>query len=105
LRQAKSQIGRFSRTGAFVLLDLDNSKHVNNSLVLPAAQRLVSHALQTDFSACLGGDDFATFANTLTDAKGPSVFVETLSEALEQSINLEVTKIFTTVSVGITLFP
>ena len=89
-----------------MLLDLDNSKHVNNSLVLPAAQRLVSHALQTGFSACLGGDDFAIFANTLTDAKGPpSVFVETLSEALEQSINLEVTKIFTTVSVGITLFP
>jgi len=113
LRQAIAQVGRSGRTGALLLLDLDNFKHVNDSLGHPAgdallkrvAQRLVSRARETDFVARLGGDEFAIVANNLTDANGATVIAQTVEEALQQSINLEGTEIFTTASIGITLFP
>jgi len=113
LRQAIAQVGRSGGTGALLLLDLDNFKHVNDSLGHPAgdallkrvAQRLVSRARETDFVARLGGDEFAIVANNLTDANGATVIAQTVEEALRQSINLEGTEIFTTASVGITLFP
>lgn len=113
LRQAIAQVGRSGGTGALLLLDLENFKHVNDSLGHPAgdallkrvAQRLVSRARETDFVARLGGDEFAIVANNLTDANGATVIAQTVEEALRQSINLEGTEIFTTASVGITLFP
>ena len=69
------------------------------------AQRLVSWAREPDFVARLGGDEFAIVANNLTDANGATVIAQTVEESLRQSINLEGTEIFTTASVGITLFP
>ena len=113
LRQEIAQVGRSGRTGALLLLDLDNFKHVNDSLGHPAgdallkrvAQRLVSRARETDFVARLGGDEFAIIANNLTDANGATAIAQIVEEALKQSINLDGTEIFTTASIGITLFP
>ena len=75
------------------------------ALLKQAAQRLVRPARETDFVAGLEGDEFAVVANNLTDANGAIMIAQTVEEALRQSINLEGTEVFTTASVGITLFP
>lgn len=106
LRQAIAQVGLSGGTGALLLLDLDNFKHVNDSLghlagdalLKRVAQRLVSRARETDLVAGLGGDEFAIVANNLTDANGATVIAQTVEEALRQSINLDGTEIFTTAS-------
>lgn len=113
LRQAIAQVGRSGKSGALLLLDLDNFKHVNDSLGHPAGdvmlkrvgQRLVSRARETDFVARLGGDEFAIVANNLADADGAAVIAQTVEEALSQAIDLEGAEVFTTASVGITMFP
>ena len=113
LRQAIAQVGRSGRSGALLLLDLDNFKHVNDTLGHPVgdsllkrvAQRLVSRARETDFVARLGGDEFAIVANNLVDSNGAIVIAQTVKNALAKEIDLDGTEIFTTASVGITLFP
>ena len=113
LRQAIAQVGRSKRLGALLLLDLDNFKDVNDSLGHPAgdallkrvAQRLVSRVRETDLVARLGGDEFAIVANNLADANGATVLAQTVEAALSQPIDLDGTEIFTTASIGITLFP
>ena len=58
-----------------------------------------------DFVAGLGGDEFAIVANNLTTANGATVIAQAVEEVLRQLSNLDGTEIFTTASVGITLFP
>lgn len=113
LRQSIAQMGRSDKSGALLLLDLDNFKDVNDSLGHPAgdtllkriAQRLVSRSRETDLVARLGGDEFAIIANNLADQNGATAIAQMVSEALSEPINLEGTEVFSTASVGITLFP
>ena len=76
-----------------------------DALLKQVAQRLVRRARETDFVAGLEGDEFAIVANNLTTANGATVIAQAVKEVLRQSINLDGTEVFTTASVGITLFP
>ena len=75
-----------------------------DALLKQIAQRLVRQARETDFVAGLGSDEFAIAAINLTTANGATVIAQTVEEVLRQSINLDGMEIFTTASVGITLF-
>ncbi|MEC7303125.1 MAG: diguanylate cyclase, partial [Pseudomonadota bacterium] len=113
LRQSTVQVGRTGGFGALILLDLDNFKDVNDSHGHPAgdkllkrvAQRLVSRIHETDFVACLGGDEFAIVANNLKNANDAAAIAEMVKDALANSIELDGTDTFTKASFGITMFP
>ncbi len=67
LRSEMARSRREGRTGALLMLDLDNFKRVNDSLGHPAGDRLIKEiagvlrrrARETDVLARLGGDEFA----------------------------------------------
>jgi diguanylate cyclase (GGDEF)-like protein/PAS domain S-box-containing protein len=113
LRVAIKHAQRQSGHVAVLCLDLDNFKHINDSLghmagdllLQQVAERLKGCAAVDSTVARLGGDDFAIVVEECDDANDAVLIAEEILEHFVAPFNLTSYETFITVSIGITYFP
>jgi diguanylate cyclase (GGDEF)-like protein len=96
-----------------MLLDLDNFKHINDSLGHPVgdkllcavADRLGQILRMSDTLARLGGDEFAIVQTDLGGPDSTTVLAQKLIDALIEPFEIEQQQVHTSTSIGISLFP
>lgn len=108
--------GRARRTKervALIYIDLDHFKNVNDTLghragdelLRQAAERICSNLRETDAAARLSGDEFLVMAEGLKESEDAGVIVSKLHRAFRRPIMVESRELFTSVSIGISIFP
>lgn len=98
---------------AIFYLDLDNFKHINDSLGHEAGDQLLMHVAkqltqalrQEDTIARLGGDEFVVLAEDLGTQAEVIHLAELLLDALKEPLTYEQQPLFTSTSIGIALYP
>ncbi|HEY8607860.1 MAG TPA: EAL domain-containing protein [Noviherbaspirillum sp.] len=118
LQRALAGCRRNRRSGALMLIDLDNFKTLNDTLghdkgdllLQQVAKRLSSCVRQTDTVARLGGDEFVVLLEDLGEAPDAAALqaeatAEKILAALNQPYRLEAYEHVSTPSIGVTLFP
>lgn len=98
---------------AVMFLDVDNFKHINDSLGHPAgdalmqelAARLLGGMRKSDTVARIGGDEFALLLEDVDGADGAAVIARKIMSTLSVPLRLEGREIRATASVGISLYP
>ena len=107
--RAQRTRGRF----AVYFIDLDNFKHVNDSLghaagdelLIAIGRRLQAALRASDTVARLGGDEFLVLAPEISDELQVQGIADRLLEAVAEPIELSGRRIVSHCSVGIALFP
>ena len=113
LRRAMRTASRDNSQVGLLLLDLDDFKHVNDSLghsagdqVLREAAARFSRVLRdADTLARLGGDEFAVVVEGLPGIDPLSRLAQDLIECLRQPFRVEHSEVYLGVSVGIAVYP
>jgi diguanylate cyclase (GGDEF)-like protein/PAS domain S-box-containing protein len=113
LEQAFHHARRRGTMVALLFLDLDNFKHVNDSLghaagdelLKQAAQRIQSTLRESDTAGRLGGDEFLVSLEGLGHVDQAKRVAEKLLDAFQHPFTIGPAEIFTGVSIGISLFP
>jgi diguanylate cyclase (GGDEF)-like protein/PAS domain S-box-containing protein len=98
---------------AFLMLDLDHFKEINDTLghamgdllLVEAAQRITGCLRSTDTVARLGGDEFAVILTELAGSEPAAQLSQKIIHALAQPFQLGAETAYVTASVGITLSP
>jgi diguanylate cyclase (GGDEF)-like protein/PAS domain S-box-containing protein len=111
LGQALARAERRGIKVAVLFMDLDNFKHVNDSLGHEAGDRLlveVAKRLQGclragDTVARLGGDEFAILLEDLEHEKKASAVAVQISQELRPPVSLNGHEVFVTASIGVAL--
>lgn len=105
---------RRSKSGLAVLfLDLDNFKHVNDSLghsagdalLKGASSRLKKCTREQDTVARLGGDEFVVLLTGVKDASDATITADRIVSEMIHSFEIQEHQLNVTCSVGISLFP
>jgi diguanylate cyclase (GGDEF)-like protein/PAS domain S-box-containing protein len=104
---------RSKRLSAVMFLDLDQFKHVNDTLghtagdrLLQAiAGRLVSCVRAEDTVARMGGDEFTILLADIADRTGASAVAEKVLDAVREPVMVDDHELFVSTSIGIALFP
>ncbi|GIZ50389.1 EAL domain-containing protein [Noviherbaspirillum aridicola] len=118
LQHALATCARSRRSGALMLIDLDNFKTLNDTLghdkgdllLTQVAERLSSCVRQSDTVARLGGDEFVVLLEDLSPvAEEAAVQAESTAEKILATLNqpypLENYEHVSTPSIGVTIFP
>ena len=107
---------RICRTGesqgakvAFMCLDLDHFKEVNDQLGHPAGDRVLFEAaavmntvIRSEDLACrMGGDEFVLFFADIKDAEAARTIGEKLTEVLEKTYEKDGVRVTVSASIGI----
>jgi len=98
---------------AIFYLDLDNFKHINDSLGHGAGDQLLIHVAQQltqalregDTIARLGGDEFVVLAEDMETQTEVIYLAETLLNALKEPLIYQQHPLFSSTSIGIALYP
>lgn len=113
LGRALALARRRGETAAVLFLDLDRFKKINDSLghdfgdrvLMEASRRLLACLRQGDTVARLGGDEFMVLLEKVENPEQISLVAEKILFALQGVMNLDTQEIYTTASIGISLFP
>jgi diguanylate cyclase (GGDEF)-like protein/PAS domain S-box-containing protein len=113
LERAIIHAGRSRRKFAVMCLDLDRFKLVNDTLGHSAgdkvlkvvAERLRAGLRESDTVARLGGDEFALVLEDFNDVRDVGHLAGMLLDLVGQAIDLGGPEIFTTPSIGISIYP
>lgn len=113
LHQAAAESKRHGNFFALMLLDIDRFKNVNDTLGHEAGDKLlreISSRLQLsiregDTIARLGGDEFTLIFPDLSDVQDVVNLARDIVQRLSLPIFIDGHEVFTSASVGITLFP
>lgn len=113
LKLALAQARRENSLVGVMFLDLDNFKHINDTLghdagdnlLIEAARRVSSCLRGTSTVARLGGDEFLVILPGLTGASATSQVAERILKTFEPPYLLNSQEVFVTTSIGIAIFP
>ena len=113
LGQAIAHAQRVRQHVAVLYMDLDRFKHINDTLghssgdalLRQVAERLRSCIRREDTLARLGGDEFTMVIGNLTEAAGATHVARKILDALRDPFHVDGRELFTSISVGISLFP
>ncbi len=98
---------------AVMLIDLDRFKMINDTyghdtgdqLLKVVAQRLKDSVRASDLVARLGGDEFTVVLEGIHDPTIVSHFGDRILEIVKQPVTISGNEVYTTVSVGIAIYP
>jgi diguanylate cyclase (GGDEF)-like protein/PAS domain S-box-containing protein len=104
---------RSGRAAAVLFLDLDQFKHVNDTLghtvgdrLLQAiGARLVNCVRAEDTVARMGGDEFTILLPELNERRGAATVAQKLIDAVRHPVVIDDHELFVTTSIGIAIFP
>ncbi|MFA6955616.1 MAG: EAL domain-containing protein [Thermoanaerobaculia bacterium] len=113
LAVAIPQCQRAGRRLAVLFLDLDRFKVVNDTLghnagdqlLQEVAARLKECVRESDTVARLGGDEFTLLIPMLGESDDASRLAQKLLESIHQPFDLDGRELFTTTSIGVSVFP
>ena len=113
LKLALAQARRENTLVGIMFLDLDNFKHINDTLghdagdnlLIEAARRISSCLRGTSTVARLGGDEFLVILPGLTGAEASSQVAERILKTFSTPYSLNGQEVFVTTSIGIAIFP
>jgi diguanylate cyclase (GGDEF)-like protein/PAS domain S-box-containing protein len=113
LEQAIRRAERHGSQLAVIFLDLDNFKHINDSLGHPAGDRLLQivanylqdSVRQEDTVARIGGDEFVALMEDIGRPANAGIAAEKLMSIFDEPIQLEGREIGVSASLGISLYP
>lgn len=113
LKQALSLAKRYRFPVAVMLLDIDRFKevndtmghHVGDQLLVEAARRLVGCVRESDTIARMGGDEFLAILSEVGNPNNVAHVAQKFIETLSRPFELEGQDVFTSASVGITMYP
>lgn len=113
LHQAALMASRDSHQVAFIFLDLDNFKWVNDTfghqigdgLLQAVGERLVAQLRESDTVARLGGDEFAIVLPVIEGTDAVEAVARKLQAALAQPIDICGHQVLPHCSIGIAIYP
>jgi diguanylate cyclase (GGDEF)-like protein/PAS domain S-box-containing protein len=113
LKLALAQARRESSMVGVMFLDLDNFKHINDTLghdagdnlLIESARRISSSLRGTSTVARLGGDEFLVILPGLTGPESSSQVAERILKTFTPAYSLNGQEVFVTTSIGIAIFP
>lgn len=113
LKLALAQARREGSMVGVMFLDLDNFKHINDTLghdagdnlLIEAARRISSCLRGSSTVARLGGDEFLVILPGLTGPESTSQVAERILTTFEPAYALSGQEVFVTTSIGIAIFP
>jgi len=113
LNHAIASSGRHKSKLAVMFLDLDKFKNINDSLghttgdnlLKLVTSRLTMCVRRGDTIARLGGDEFTILMEDIVHIDSVSQIAQKINAALSQPYNVDGYEIFTSASIGITIFP
>ena len=96
-----------------MILDIDRFKQINDSrghatgdiLLQQVAERLATTLRATDTIARLGGDEFTVLVENATSMEEVTTIAEKIKSAFTTPFDTESGEVFTTTSVGVTIYP
>lgn len=113
LKLALAQARRENTLVGVMFLDLDNFKHINDTLghdagdnlLIEAARRISSCLRGTSTVARLGGDEFLVILPGLTGPEASSQVADRILKTFAPAYLLNGQEVFVTTSIGISIFP
>lgn len=113
LKLALAQARREENQVGVMFLDLDNFKHINDTLghdagdtlLVEAARRVSSCLRGTSTVARLGGDEFLVILPGMTGPEAPGQVADRILETFASPFLLSGQEVFVTTSIGIATFP
>lgn len=104
---------RHKKKVALLFMDLDNFKHINDTLghkagdeVLKQTAQLISAQLRgSDTAARTGGDEFTVLLENLEENVHAEVVARKIVNIFQQPFTVTAQQVYTTVSVGISIYP
>jgi diguanylate cyclase (GGDEF)-like protein/PAS domain S-box-containing protein len=110
---ALKQIRRSGRSLAFMFLDLDHFKRINDSLghrvgddlLIAVVKRLRSGLREGDTLSRQGGDEFILILNDIDGKESAAKVAEKIISSLNQSFQIGIHSLNTSVSIGIAIAP
>jgi diguanylate cyclase (GGDEF)-like protein/PAS domain S-box-containing protein len=113
LKQAIALAQRKRTVGALAFLDLDNFKHINDSLghdvgdavLVEIAARLRANMREEDTVARVGGDEFVLVINDQTSPERVADLIERIRRGINTPVETGGREVTTGASIGVSLFP
>jgi c-di-GMP phosphodiesterase Gmr len=105
----KGNDGRF----AMAFIDLDNFKHINDyyshavgdALLVEVAARIAGRIRESDMLARISGDEFVLLVDPIASVHQLQATVDQLLDALKQPFYIEGFEVFTSASIGVSIYP
>jgi len=106
-------IGRGDGAFALAFLDLDNFKYINDyfshaigdALLVKVGERIQKHLRDGDMLARMSGDEFLLLIDPLDDEAQLRSMIDDLLQELKQPFHIEAFEVFTSASLGVSIFP
>jgi c-di-GMP phosphodiesterase Gmr len=98
---------------ALAFIDVDNLKHINDfyshavgdALLMKLAQRIAGHLRDTDMLARISGDEFVLVIDPVEDPAKLPALIDHLLERLKNPFYIDGFEVFTSASIGVSIFP
>jgi cyclic di-GMP phosphodiesterase Gmr len=98
---------------ALAFIDVDNLKHINDfyshavgdALLMKLAQRIAGHLRDTDMLARISGDEFVLIIDPVEDPAKLPALIDHLLERLKNPFYIDGFEVFTSASIGVSIFP
>ena len=98
---------------ALAFIDLDNFKHINDyyshsigdALLVEVARRIAGRVRESDMLARISGDEFVLLVNPVESEEQLRTIVDGLLEELKRPFHVEAFEVFTSASIGVSVYP
>lgn len=113
VKTLKNEIKNTKNKFAVHFVDLDHFKHINDTfgyhfgdqLLKACADRLKNLLIENVFIARMTGDEFLILQRNIKDEEEATQFAEKLIEMFKSPINVDGYEIYTSLSIGISIYP